>query len=62
MTTEPLLRVENLRKYFPFTKGILFAKTIGVVKAVDDISFSINAARHWAWSVSQDAARQRHRG
>ena len=43
MTTEPLLRVENLRKYFPFTKGILFAKTIGVVKAVDDISFSINA-------------------
>lgn len=43
MTAEPLLRVENLRKYFPFTKGILFAKTIGVVKAVDDISFTINA-------------------
>ena len=43
MTAEPLLRVDNLRKYFPFTKGILFAKTIGVVKAVDDISFSINA-------------------
>jgi oligopeptide/dipeptide ABC transporter ATP-binding protein len=43
MTTEPLLRVESLRKYFPFTKGILFAKTIGMVKAVDDISFTINA-------------------
>lgn len=43
MTAEPLLRVDGLRKYFPFTKGILFAKTIGVVKAVDDISFSINA-------------------
>ena len=38
-----LLQVDNLRKYFPFTKGILFAKTIGMVKAVDDISFSIAA-------------------
>lgn len=43
MNAEPLLRVAGLRKYFPFTKGILFAKTIGVVKAVDDISFTINA-------------------
>jgi len=38
-----LLQVDGLRKYFPFTKGILFAKTIGMVKAVDDISFSIAA-------------------
>ena len=41
MTAEPLLRVERLRKYYPFTKGVLLAKTIGEVKAVDDISFSI---------------------
>ncbi|MBP11797.1 MAG: peptide ABC transporter substrate-binding protein [Acidiferrobacteraceae bacterium] len=39
----PLLRVENLRKYYPFTEGILFARKIGDVKAVDDISFSISA-------------------
>ncbi|NKB55415.1 MAG: ATP-binding cassette domain-containing protein [Alphaproteobacteria bacterium] len=41
--TEPLLRVEKLRKYFPYTKGILFSKTLGQVKAVDDIDFTIAA-------------------
>ena len=40
---EPLLRVEHLRKYYPFTKGMLFAKTLGHVKAVDDVSFTIAA-------------------
>jgi oligopeptide/dipeptide ABC transporter ATP-binding protein len=40
---EPLLRVEGLRKYYPFTKGILFARTLGNVKAVDDVSFTLNA-------------------
>jgi len=43
MSAEPLLRVENVRKHFAFTKGILFAKTLGHVKAVDDISFEIKA-------------------
>ena len=40
--SEPLLTVENLKKYFPLTKGILFARTLGWVKAVDDISFTIH--------------------
>src|SRR5690625_5192791 len=35
-----LLKVENLKKYFPIKSGI-FNKTVGHVKAVDDISFSI---------------------
>ena len=39
---EPLLRVERLRKHFPYTKGILFARTKGQVKAVDGIDFSIS--------------------
>ena len=39
--TEPLLRAENLRKHFPHTKGILFSRTVGHVKAVDGIDFSI---------------------
>jgi oligopeptide/dipeptide ABC transporter ATP-binding protein len=39
--TEPLLRVEGLRKHFPYSRGILFAKTVGHVKAVDGIDFSI---------------------
>jgi oligopeptide transport system ATP-binding protein len=39
----PLLRVEGVKKHFPFTKGILFSRTLGHVKAVDDISFDIKA-------------------
>ena len=38
---EPILQVENLVKYFPIRQGILFKKTIGQVKAVDDVSFSV---------------------
>ena len=41
--TEPLLRVEGLRKHFPYTRGIVFARTSGHVKAVDGIDFSIAA-------------------
>ncbi|MDN4608392.1 ABC transporter ATP-binding protein [Sporosarcina highlanderae] len=41
MGTKPLLKVENLKKYFPIKKG-LFGKTIGYVKAVDDLSFHVN--------------------
>lgn len=40
--TEPLLQVKNLKKYFPIKKGLL-QRTAGQVKAVDGISFSINA-------------------
>jgi oligopeptide/dipeptide ABC transporter ATP-binding protein len=37
-----LLRVENLRKHFPVTQGIVFKHQIGAVKAVDDVSFVVN--------------------
>ncbi|MCF7800450.1 MAG: dipeptide ABC transporter ATP-binding protein [Candidatus Marinimicrobia bacterium] len=40
MTHDALLEVKNLKKYFPIKKG-LFSKTIGYVKAVDGVSFSI---------------------
>ena len=43
MTAEPLLRVEGVRKHFALTKGILFSRTLGHIKAVDDISFEIRA-------------------
>ena len=39
--SQPLLEVKNLRKYFPIRKGFL-RKTIGNVRAVDDINFFIN--------------------
>jgi peptide/nickel transport system ATP-binding protein len=35
-----LLEVQNLKKYFPITKGLL-KRTVGHVKAVDDVSFYI---------------------
>jgi oligopeptide/dipeptide ABC transporter ATP-binding protein len=38
-----LLRVENLQKYFPVTRGVIFQKELGHVKAVDGISFSLEA-------------------
>jgi len=38
--SENLIEVRNLRKYFPIKKGV-FSKTIGNVKAVDDVSFYI---------------------
>ena len=36
-----LLKVKNLKKYFPVTSGIVFQKEVGAVKAVDDISFEV---------------------
>lgn len=38
---EPLIRLEGIKKHFPITKGLIFQKTIGSVKAVDGISLSI---------------------
>lgn len=37
----PLIRVENLTKHFPITKGIIIQKQVGAVQAVDNISFDI---------------------
>ena len=36
-----LLRAIDLKKHFPVTKGLVLMKTVGWVKAVDEISFSI---------------------
>ena len=37
----PILEVKNLRKFFPVQKGI-FRRIVGQVRAVDDVSISIN--------------------
>jgi peptide/nickel transport system ATP-binding protein len=36
----PLLEVRNLKKYFPIQRGLL-KRTVGFVKAVDDVSYSV---------------------
>jgi peptide/nickel transport system ATP-binding protein len=37
----PLVEVRNLVKHFPITRGIVFQRKIGAVKAVDDVSFEV---------------------
>ncbi len=38
-----LLVVENLEKHFPVTQGLVFQHKVGAVKAVDGVSFTVNA-------------------
>lgn len=38
-----LLEAQNLKKYFPVTKGLLISKVTGHIKAVDGLSFQIRA-------------------
>jgi oligopeptide/dipeptide ABC transporter ATP-binding protein len=38
---DEVLRVDGLRKHFPVTKGIVLRKTIGWVRAVDDVNFTV---------------------
>ena len=44
MQSEPILKVENLKMYFPIRRGI-FGKKVGDVKAVDGVSFSIEKGK-----------------
>ena len=54
---EPLLRVEGLRTWFPIRAG-LFQRTLGHVRAVDDIDLEIAAGQTLALPV---AAGEDHR-
>ncbi len=40
-STESIIQLENCRKYFPVTKGLVFRRAVGQVKAVDGVSFQI---------------------
>jgi oligopeptide transport system ATP-binding protein len=39
--SKPLVEVQDLKKHFPVTRGLLFQRKVGFVRAVDGISFSI---------------------
>lgn len=41
MEREIILSVSKLKKYFPVRRGFIWQKTIGQVKAVDDVSFQV---------------------
>jgi len=38
---QPLVEVRNLTKHFPVTRGVVFQRQVGMLRAVDGISFSI---------------------
>lgn len=40
-----LLEVRNLKKYFPIKQGFLVERVVGFVKAVDDVSFSVDRGK-----------------
>lgn len=43
MSDQSFLEVENLVKHFPISsKGVIFKKQVGVIHAVDGVSFSVN--------------------
>jgi len=41
VSVEPLLEGRSLKKYFPITKGLAIRRTVGWVRAVNDVSFTI---------------------
>ncbi|MGW7264217.1 ABC transporter ATP-binding protein [Streptomyces sp. NPDC054842] len=40
-TAEPILEVSGLVKHYPLTRGIVFRKQVGAVKAVDGVDFTL---------------------
>ncbi len=40
---ETIVETKNVTRYYPVTKGLLFAKTLGYIKAVDGVDISIRA-------------------
>jgi oligopeptide transport system ATP-binding protein len=40
--SEKLLEIRDLKKHFPVMKGIIFQKPIGMVKAVDGVTYTVN--------------------
>jgi oligopeptide/dipeptide ABC transporter ATP-binding protein len=41
VSVEPLIEGRNLKKHFPITTGLALQRTVGWVRAVDDVSFAI---------------------
>ena len=39
--SETLLEIRDLKKHFPVTKGVIWQETVGLVKAVDGVSYTI---------------------
>ena len=42
LTGDELLVAQDVKKYFPVTRGIVFQKEVASVKAVDGVSFALH--------------------
>jgi ABC-type glutathione transport system ATPase component len=42
LTGDELLVAQDVKKYFPITRGIVFQKEVASVKAVDGVSFALH--------------------
>ena len=47
-STDAVIQLEDCRKYFPMSKGLLIRHTIGQVKAVDGVSFEIRPGQTYS--------------
>lgn len=54
----PLLSVQGLKIHFPVLGGVL-KRQIGAVRAVDDVSFTIQPGETWGSSANQAAGNPR---
>lgn len=59
--SDVILEVKDLKKYFPIRSGV-FQRTIGHVKAVDQISFTMKEEKPWGLSVSPVAEKAQPAG
>ena len=41
MSSAPVLKVDRLVKHFHVNRGVVVSRTVGLVRAVDDVSFEI---------------------
>ncbi|HNO31365.1 MAG TPA: ATP-binding cassette domain-containing protein, partial [Anaerolineales bacterium] len=39
---KPLVEVRDLKKHFPVSRGLIFQRNVGLVRAVDGVSFTID--------------------
>ncbi len=53
---DPILEVRGLVKHYLLTRGVLFKKQVGAVKAVDGVDFDLRPARRSASWASPAAA------
>ena len=49
MSQAPVLEVNGLVKHFPVARGVLRRKLIGMVRAVENVSFEIARGETLAW-------------